>query len=135
MRATALALFALTLAAGCASIEGSSESAADSSAGLVEALVSPFESSSTSSGSGGTAAGVSYQQDVQAFVCSYLSAPSEPGDFARGLTQVAQAHGVSDWESQPGTFEVIEASVSDPALDSESRARLELELEALGRRD
>lgn len=133
-----LAFLSLVLLAGCASIEGSSDSAADSSAGAFESLVSPFESLSTSSGSGGGhEARVVYTRDVMAFTLTYLHDPAQHGDFARGLSQVAAAHGINDWEADPDTFAAIEAAAAaeDPRVDEAARARLQDELEALGRED
>jgi len=129
---------ALVLLAGCAAVEGSSDSLADSSAGAFESLISPFESVSTSSGSGGGhEARVVYTRDVMAFTATYLHDPAQQGDFARGLSQVAAAHGVNDWEADPDTFAAIEAAAAaeDPSIDEAARARLRDELETLGRED
>jgi hypothetical protein len=135
MRLLSLAILGLALPSSCASVEGSSESVGDSSAGLFESLASPFESVSTSLGSGGeSTAHLRYVEDVKAYTVSFLASPMEPGvepgEFARGLTRVAEAHGINDWEADSATFTAIADAAGEPGVDGAARARLQRELEA-----
>ncbi len=89
-RSLLIAMLCLGLAgvAGCSSFESSSD-----------VISSPFKSSSDSSG-GGTA----YREDVRALTLAYLDSAQDAEGFLRGLSQVADEHGVVDWEGIPATF-------------------------------
>ncbi len=90
IRSLVIAMLCLGLAsiAGCGSFESSSD-----------IVTSPFKSSSDSSG-GGTA----YRQDVRALTLAYLDSSEDAEGFLRGLSQVADEHGIVDWEGIPATF-------------------------------
>jgi hypothetical protein len=136
MRRNLVALVLVLFVGGCASFEGSSQSGSDSSAGLFDSLVSPFESASASSGSGGDeVAKASYILDVEAYTLAYLGAPGDDGEFARGLGEVAAAHGINDWEADADTFAAIGVAADDPRVESAARARLQRELAGFGPRD
>jgi len=127
-------LFVFALAGtGCASIRGSSESVVDSSAGVIESLKSPFVASSKSSGSGGgTQGAANYQRDVHSYALACLARDDEPGEFLRGMSRVAELHGVSDWEDSPDTFAALQALVAADELDAAGLARLRDGLAPLG---
>lgn len=134
MHRISISAAAAVLLFGCASID-SSESSSDSVAGLVESLASPFESSSASSESGGGEAQTAYLQDVQAYTLAYLVESAEDGEFARGLSQVADGHGINDWEADAETFVAIRTAAGDPRVTGSARARLERELRVLESRN
>jgi G3E family GTPase len=49
-----------------------------------------------------------FDQDVEQYTAAFLDAGgSENASFLSGLGDVARQHGVSDWESQPQTWEAI----------------------------
>jgi hypothetical protein len=117
---------------GCASISGSFKSASDSVAGSLEAIASPFESSSRSSGSGGgTQASSNYRRDVENYTLAYLDAPDQ-GEYLRGLASIAGLHGITHWEADPGTLDAIRELDESGRLDEGDRQRLRRELSPLG---
>jgi hypothetical protein len=94
-------------ALGC-SFSHSSESSSDSS-------TSPSKSSKSSSGEETTR----FHEDVEQYTAAYVHGGGASTDgFLSGLGELARKRGVSDWESEPGTWESIgrglgEAGVSD----------------------
>jgi len=127
-------LFVLALAGtGCGSIRGSIDSVSDSSAGVIESLKSPFVASSKSSGIGGTTEGsANYQRDVHSYALARLVCDDEPGEFLRGMSRVAELHGVSDWEDSPDTYAALQGLVAADELDAAGVARLRDGLAPLG---
>jgi len=116
----------------CASSVGSSKSLGDSLAGSVEAILSPFESSSRSSGSGAEETAKNYRLDVEAYTVAYLDRNERSPSFLRGLGLVAQAHGITDWESAPETFDALAGVVHNDGLTQAQLQQLERELAPLG---
>jgi len=123
-------LFSLLLLTRCALISGSLNSLSDSSAGAIEAVTSPLESSFTSSG-GRAGGGVSYRRDVEAYTVAFLEDTSLDGTFLRGLGQVAEVHGITDWEAVPETVEGISLAVQAVESPGVGVARLQRELAPL----
>jgi hypothetical protein len=80
-------LFLVPIIAGGCSISNSSGSISDS-------VSSPFKWSSSSSG-GDTA----YRDDVSDYTVAYLESAADIGAFRRGLGQIAQRHGITNWEA------------------------------------
>lgn len=118
MQANSLLTLGLVLLGSCSAVAGSLDSSAKTSA-------ASFDSVSRSSQSGGGyQARVVYTQDVMAYTWTFLDGEGEPGDFARGLSQVAEAHGINDWEDDPDTLAAVAAAVEDPRVDEDARARL-----------
>jgi hypothetical protein len=132
--ALAFAFAALTLpTTGCASIKGSFQSSSDSSQGSVESLTSPFKSSSTSSGSKGASQhALNYRRDVHSFAVACIARDEAPGELLRGISRVAELHGVSDWEESADTFAAIQGVVTGGELDGAGLDRLRAGLAPLG---
>lgn len=130
MKASSLLALAL-VAAGCSSISESVDSSSKAVNGVLESLKSPFDSSSKSSGGGGQTA-MNYQRDVHSFALACLTRDDEPGEFARGMSRVAELHGVSDWEESPDTYAALHALVAADELDATGLARLRSGLAPLG---
>lgn len=97
--------------AGCGSLSNSSESISDS-------FMSPFRSSSNSSGDDGA-----YRQDVEAVTVAFLSESAPAGrpdaSFARSLGRVAEQYGVVDWESLDATYLAIGSGLRRGGLDAQ----------------
>jgi hypothetical protein len=89
-------LASLILVSGC-SFSASSESISNS-------ISSPFESSSESSKSDQTR----YEDDVQDFTSAFVAAGGgEAQTFQNGIATMASERGISDWESNPGTWQAV----------------------------
>jgi hypothetical protein len=87
---------ALASALGC-SFSHSSESFSDSSKGS-------SDSSKSSSGDDEKA----FRDDVETYTVAYVGAGGRGDEsFFGGLGDLARKHGVSDWESEPTTWEAI----------------------------
>ncbi|MDX2167342.1 MAG: putative lipoprotein [Deltaproteobacteria bacterium] len=105
MRAIPAASLVLLLVAGCSfydSSRSSSESSGSSSA-----------SSASSSGSSASSAARkdSYINDVAGYTEAYAKSGGQFDGFTRGLSEIAQKHGVTDWESDADTFTGIGAGL------------------------
>ena len=116
-------LLALALAlAGCQAIMACLTSPSDSISGTGESISGSFNAFSNgvskSSGSGGsTPAQQAYQRDVRAFAAYFAETGGTSQDFLRGLSSVAAAHGISDWESLPDTQRAIGAGLRDAGFE------------------
>ena len=82
----------LATAAGC--------SFSDSSASISKSISSPFQSSSASS-RGGTEA---YQNDVADYTYAYVISTNQFDTFWQGLANVAERHGITNWEAEDATY-------------------------------
>jgi hypothetical protein len=117
--------FCLMLAplTGCQLIEASFVSISDSVAGSAAAISGSIESISRSSGSPPAAtASAAYQRDVRAWTREFEGAPGSQEDFLRGIGRVAERHGLTDWEAEPGTLVAIGQGLKDAGW-SEERMR------------
>ena len=98
-----LTLICLLLALNACSFSHSSESSSDSSGSVSDLASSP----SSLLSSGGSK---KYEADVVDYTYAYLkssSAPSDYAEFQKGLTDIAEKRGVSDWESNEHTYLAI----------------------------
>lgn len=94
--ASLLAASLVILAAGCSISESVSKS-----------ISSPFEWSSDSiaSSSGSSSrARADYISDVRDYTQAYVKSGGDFDTFTQGLSQIAERHGVSDWESDNDTY-------------------------------
>ena len=82
----------LAVAAGGCSFSESSKSSSKSSS-------SPFTSSSRSSGSEDE-----YKADVRDFTAAYFRSNGRPEDLRRKIADLAEKHGVSDWQQHESTY-------------------------------
>jgi hypothetical protein len=109
---------------GCQLISTSITSPSDWVSGTGESISGSFGGLSRSSGSGGgDAAKQAYLRDVRAYAALFASSGGSSQDFLRGLGAVAAEHGVTHWESHPGTQRAIgeglrDAGVSPAELDA-----------------
>ena len=89
-----LSLLGVWLAAGAGgcSLSESSKSSSKSSS-------SPFTSSSRSSGSEDE-----YKADVRDFTAAYFRSNGRPEDLRRKIADLAEKHGVSDWQESESTY-------------------------------
>jgi hypothetical protein len=94
---------------GC-SLSASSKSISDTAS-------SPFEWSSDSSGDS-----VAYQQDVRDYTYAYVRSGGDRSAFQRGIGNLAEQRGVSNWEEDESTCAGIGAGLRKAALD-EDQAR------------
>ena len=116
-------LFAALPLLGCQVISASITSPSDWVSGTGESISGSLGSLSRSSGSGGAdPAKLAYLRDVRAYAALFATSGGTSQDFLRGLGAVAVQHGVTHWESQPGTHRAIgeglrDAGVSPAELD------------------
>jgi len=109
---------------GCQLISTSITSPSDWVSGTGESISGSFGGLSRSSGSGGAEPPKqAYLRDVRAYAALFASSGGTSQDFLRGLGAVAAEHGVTHWESQPGTQRAIgeglrDAGVSPAELDA-----------------
>ena len=115
----------------------------DSAAGTARAVGGSLEGILNSSGLGSDAALMEeYRRDLRQYAALYMQSGGSgiSGDFQRGITRIAESHGIVHWEAEPATPYAIgqglrEAQVSEAgirefceALGSDSvAARLALE--------
>jgi len=86
---------------------------------ISDSVKSSFESSASSSGSSSASSGSrrdSYVNDVSQYTEAYAKSGGQFDAFTRGLTSIAQKHGVNDWESDPDTFKGIGAGLKQAAV-------------------
>jgi hypothetical protein len=69
---------------------------------ISESVSSPFESSSHSSKSSDQKE--SYQGDVRDYTEAYVRSSDDPAAFRKGVSSIAQKHGVSNWEADHATY-------------------------------
>jgi hypothetical protein len=114
--AVALVL-ALAGGAGC--------SLSKSSKSISASVSSPFKWSSASSSPDGDdeAEESAYRDDVRDFTVSYARANDEPAGLRDGLGQVAQRHGLTDWEAADGTYLAVGRGLAEAGLGEGELAR------------
>ncbi len=100
----------LATAAGC--------SFSDSSASISKSISSPFESSSASSPGGIEA----YRNDVADYTYAHVISSNQFDTFWKGIANVAERHGVTNWEAEDATYVGIgqgirRAKLSETQLD------------------
>ena len=95
---------ALALASGC-SFSRSSQSSSDSSRSSSESSSDSSASSSGSSSPGREDA--RYEQDVADYTEAYVISGGSDGAFLRGVGDIAEKRGISDWESHERTWQGI----------------------------
>ena len=118
-----VALAMLLPAYGCQLIMASITSPSDSISGTGRSIGGIFGGLSTSSGSGGGDASKkeSYQRDLRQYAAAFVHGGGSEQDFARGVTRIAENHGIANWEAEPATPFAIgqgmrEANVSEAEM-------------------
>ncbi|MCR9097206.1 MAG: putative lipoprotein [bacterium] len=95
---------------GCAASQ-SSGSVSDSLGSFSDSSGSFSDSSTSSSGDD-----VAYRGDVRAFTVAHVSSGGTPESLRRGLSDVALARGISDWEAVPATFTAVGAGLQQAGV-------------------
>lgn len=91
------------LALNACSFSYSSESSSDSSGSVSDLASSPSSISSSKNTK-------KYESDVVDYTYAYLKSSSTPTDYAsfqKGLGDIAKERGITDWESDPHTYQGI----------------------------
>lgn len=89
---------------GCQVIVASITSPSDWISGTGRSIGAIFEGISTSSGSGrGSSAKSTYERDLREYAAVFVKSGGSEADFLRGVTRIAENHGVANWESDPST--------------------------------
>lgn len=93
----------LLLTLNACSFSHSSESSSDSSGSVSDLASSPSSLSSSKNTK-------KYESDVLDYTYAYLkssSGPTDYADFQKGLAEIAEKRGISDWESDQHTYTAI----------------------------
>lgn len=116
-RIVCLLVSCLALATGCSSISDS--------------ISSPFESSSASSRSleGSQAA---FRRDVEQYTATFARSNGDLSLFSKGVGDLAARRGITNWQSDPGTFTAIGRGLRDAGAD---RGQLEAYVVNIARGD
>jgi hypothetical protein len=99
-------LLAVLPAFGCKVISAIVTSPSDSITGTGRAIGGSFEAISTSSGSGPepTPSKSGYVRDLREYVDLFLKrGEGTTQDFERGVSRIAEGHGITHWEAEPAT--------------------------------
>jgi hypothetical protein len=120
----AAALIAVMPLSGCKVISAIVTSPSDSITGTGHAIGGSFESISISSGTGGqdTTKQSSYIRDLRQYVAIFLNdGQGTSADFQRGVSRIAESHGITNWEAEAATPYAIgqgmrEANVSETEM-------------------
>jgi len=126
----ALALAATLPLTGCKALLASVTSPSDSISGSFEAIGGSLKAISTSSSGAGDASALdeTYRRDLRAYAAAFVETGGTEEDFLRGISRIAEVHGITDWESQPGTLVAIGEGLRDVGL---SEAQLQHTLEGV----
>jgi hypothetical protein len=132
---TALALATTT---GC-SFSDSSGSFSDSSGSISDSISSPSKSISNSSDGDGSSSDeketpepestedkASYQKDVSQLTVTYIKSGGDISAFRTGISNLAKARGITDWEADSATTQAIgvgagKAGLQEVAFDDFSK--------------
>jgi hypothetical protein len=131
----AVLVFALS-SAGCTVISALVEVPSDLAVGSAQSIGGSFDAISTSSGSSGhgghdAANELAYRRDLRAFTAEFATtAGGSRADFVRGVTRIAEDHGISDWESEAATPRAIGEGLRDARL---SAAQMDAFVDSIGR--
>jgi hypothetical protein len=120
----ATVLIALMPLTGCKVISAIVESPSDSLTGTGHAIGGSFNAISVSSGTGGaeTTKQSSYIRDLRQYVAVFLNdGRGTSADFQRGVSRIAESHGITNWEAEAATPYAIgqgmrEANVSEAEM-------------------
>lgn len=132
----AVALLATAPALGCKIISAIIELPSDLSAGSSRSIAGSFDSISKSSGSGGdkgaaeTPNKLSYNRDLREFTAAFAATSGSREDFLRGVSRIAEDHGISHWEADPLTPRSIGQGLRDAGW---SEAQMAAFLDQVGR--
>lgn len=129
-----LVLVAALPLAGCKVISAIIEIPSDISAGSSRSIAGSFDAISTSSGSGGqdtTPNQTSYQRDLRQYTAVFArEAGGSRDEFVRGISRIAEDHGITHWESEALTPRAIGEGLHDAKL---SQAEMDGFIDSIGR--
>ena len=114
----AAVLLSATPALGCKIISAIIELPSDLSAGSSRSIAGSFDALSGSSGSGGggkdaTPNKQSYDRDLREFTAAFAATSGSREEFLRGVSRIAEDHGISHWEADPLTPRAIGEGLRD----------------------
>lgn len=114
---------------GCALFE-SSGSFSDSSGSISDSSGSLSDSSKSSSGDDDAPKQEeeAYRRDVRSFTVAHVAAHRSPESLSRGLSEVALARGITDWEAARGTYVAVGAGLAEAGVSGEELARYQASL-------
>ena len=112
-------LFASLSLSGCAALQ-SSGSGSDSLGSVSDSLGSFSDSSESSSGSSGDE--TAYRNDLRDYTVAHLRAEGTPSALRLGISEVALARGITNWEALPSTFAAVGAAFAEAGLSLEEAA-------------
>lgn len=112
---------------GCAAFS-SSDSFSESSGSVSDSVGSSSDSSGSSSGGDDSA----YRTDVTQYVAAAVDQQVTPETLRRGVTEIALAHGISDWEATSATREAVDFGLADARLADRDRYRAAFTPAAVG---
>ncbi|MCQ8105453.1 putative lipoprotein [Methylomonas sp. SURF-2] len=108
-----IALPCLLLALNACSFSHSSESSSDSLGSVSDLASSPSSISSSKNSK-------KYQADVLDYTYAYVKSSSDASDyndFQKGLAEIAERHGISDWEDDPLTYRAMGKALKKARID------------------
>jgi hypothetical protein len=135
LRTVLLAAPLLVSLTGCTLISTSIEGSSDLIAGSSRAIVGSFDAISASSGSSSPAAEptpnrTSYRRDLRQYAAGFVRSEGTTDEFVRGVTRIAEDHGITHWESEPFTPRAIGEGLRDAHL---SEAEMDAFIDGIGR--
>jgi hypothetical protein len=108
--------------AGCKIIASIIELPSDIVAGSSRSIAGAFDALSTSSQSGGTTPTpnqTSYARDLRQYAASFVRSDGSRDEFLRGISQIAEDHGITHWEAEPLTPRAIGEGLRDAKLSED----------------
>jgi hypothetical protein len=123
-RALLAAILVATFAGyGCQLLVASVTSPSDWISGTGRSIGAIFEGLSASSGSGPSAQRSSYQRDLRQYSAAFVRSGGTDRDFLRGVTRIAENHGIANWEAEPATpFAIGQGMRAAEVSEQEMRA-------------
>ncbi len=121
-----VALIAVLPSFGCKVISAIVTSPSDSITGTARAIGGSFEAISVSSFGTGSPDGAkksSYVRDLREYVGVFMKGGAgTTRDFQRGVSRIAESHGITNWEAEPATPYAIGQGLREASF-SESQMR------------
>lgn len=114
-----LGILGLCFGVGCfksSTLQASSESSSDSS------------KSSSGSSSPSDEKATAYQRDVRDYTASFAETPGDIRSFQRDLGDIAEIHGMTDWENDAGTFFAVGLGLAEAGVDRKQYEELAIEI-------
>lgn len=129
----AVALLTVLPTFGCKVISAIIEIPSDISAGSSRSIAGSFDAISTSSGTGSTEPTpnkTSYRRDLRQYAAVFVKSPGTREEFLRGVTRIAEDHGITHWEAEVVTPRAIGEGLRDANL---SETEMDAFVDSIGR--